>query len=89
MRIYYGEKDFRFLIYSILPACFSRASAIFGLARGLRGLGAAGMKHASKPGGCYEMCEDLCLYLLSRVFKRENAIRKNFSISADGIGNNC
>src|SRR5688500_13266772 len=42
---------------------------IFGLAGGLRGLGAALMKHAGPPGprGGYEMRKDLFLYLLSRV----------------------
>jgi hypothetical protein len=40
---------------------------IFGLAVGLRGLGAARMKHAGPPGprGSYEMPENLFLYSLS------------------------
>jgi hypothetical protein len=44
---------------------------IFGLAVGLRGLGAARMKHAGPPGpgGCYEMPENLFSYSLSDIHR--------------------
>src|SRR3990170_2023388 len=49
VRFYCGGEEFRFIICSIIPACFSRASANLRSGIGMCGLGAARMKHAGPP----------------------------------------
>jgi hypothetical protein len=63
VQFYYDEDEFRYPIGSILPACFSRASANLRPGKGFARIGCSPDETcgATRPGSDYEMREDLFL----------------------------